>query len=81
MKKILVFFLVMFSSNVFSENTIIALVNNTPVTLNSVQINLKNVNSYDERVMIINNHIDNILQIQKGIELKLTPSKKDLENV
>jgi len=81
MKKILVFFLVMFSSNVFSENTIIALVNNTPVTLNSVQINLKNVNLYDERVMIINNHIDNILQIQKGIELKLTPSKKDLENV
>ena len=43
MKKILVFFLVMFSSNVFSENTIIALVNNTPVTLNSVQINLKNI--------------------------------------
>ncbi len=48
MKKILVFFLVAFTSCVFSNNTIIALVNNIPITLNSVQINWKEANTKDE---------------------------------
>ena len=37
MKKILVFFLVFFTGNAFSENTVIAVVNSTPISLNSVQ--------------------------------------------
>jgi peptidyl-prolyl cis-trans isomerase SurA len=81
MKKILVFFLVVFTSCVFSNNTIIALVNNTPITLNSVQINLKEANTKDEQIIIINNHIENILQIHKAIELELTPTQNNLENV
>jgi peptidyl-prolyl cis-trans isomerase SurA len=81
MKKILVFFLVAFTSSVFSENTIIAIVNNSPITLNSFQINLEESNSKDKQIIIINNHIDKILQTQKAIELNLTPTKKDLENV
>ena len=81
MKKILVFFLVTFTSSVFSENTIIAIVNNSQITLNSFQINLEESNSKDKQIFIINNHIDKILQIQKAIELNLTPTKKDLEKV
>ena len=81
MKKILVFFLVAFTSSVFSENTIIAIVNNSPITLNSFQINLEESNSKDKQIIIINNHIDKILQTQKAIELNLTPTKKDLEKV
>ena len=81
MKKILVFFLVTFTSSVFSENTIIAIVNNSPITLNSFQINLEESNSKDKQIFIINNHIDKTLQIQKAIELNLTPTKKDLEKV
>ena len=81
MKKILVFFLVAFTSSVFSENTIIAIVNNSPITLNSFQINLEESNSKDKQIFIINNHIDKTLQIQKAIELNLTPTKKDLEKV
>ncbi len=81
MKKILVFFLVAFTSCVFSNNTIIALVNNSPITLNSVQINLKEANTKDEKIMIINNHIENILQIHKAIELDLTPTKREMDNV
>jgi peptidyl-prolyl cis-trans isomerase SurA len=81
MKKILVFFLVAFTSSVFSENTIIAIVNNSQITLNSFQINLEESNSKDKQIFIINNHIDKILQIQKAIELNLTPTKKDLEKV
>ena len=81
MKKILVFFLVAFSSSVFSNNTIIALVNNTPITLNSFQINLLGDNTTDEKILIINNSIDNILQVQKATELNITPTKRDIENV
>ena len=81
MKKILVFFLVTFTSSAFSENTIIAIVNNSPITLNSVQINFEETNSKDKQIIIINNHIDKILQTQKAIELNLTPTKKDLEKV
>lgn len=81
MKKILVFFLVAFSSSVFSNNTIIALVNNTPITLNSFQINLLVDNTTDEKILIINNSIDNILQVQKATELNITPTIRDIENV
>ena len=81
MKKILAFFLVTFASFSYSANTIIAIVNNTPITLNSVQINLSEVNTRDEQILIINNSIDNILQVQKATELDLTPTKRDLEDV
>ena len=81
MKKILVFFLVAFSSSVFSNNTIIALVNNTPITLNSFQINLLEVNTTDEKILIINNTIDNILQVQKATKLNITPTIRDIENL
>jgi peptidyl-prolyl cis-trans isomerase SurA len=81
MKKILVFFLVVFTSCVFSNNTIIALVSNTPVTLNSVQINLNDLNTKEEQIIIINAYIDNMLQVQKAIEFKLTPTKEDIKKV
>jgi peptidyl-prolyl cis-trans isomerase SurA len=81
MKKILVFFLVTFASCAYSSNTIIAVVNKTPITLNSVQINLKDAESKDDQITIISNFIDNILQVQKATELDLTPTKRDIENV
>mgnify|MGYP003687856111 CR=1 FL=1 len=81
MKKILVFFLVAFASYSYSSNTIIAVVNKTPITLNSVQIKLLETNTKDEQILIINNSIDNILQLQKATELDLTPTKRDIENV
>jgi peptidyl-prolyl cis-trans isomerase SurA len=81
MKKKIFFILVFFTRFVFSENTIIAVVNNTPVTLDSVQINLLEADSKDKHLLIIQNSIDNILQVQKATELDITPAKKDIENV
>ena len=81
MKKILVFFLVAFASCSYSSNTIIAVLNKTPITLNSFQINLLGDNTTDEKILIINNSIDNILQVQKATELNITPTKRDIENV
>ncbi|ALE02674.1 peptidylprolyl isomerase [Candidatus Pseudothioglobus singularis] len=81
MKKILVLLLFICSSSVFSENTIIAIANNNAITLNSLIIHLDKASSKQEKIKIINNHIDNKLQIQKATELKLTPTKRDIENI
>ena len=79
MKKILALFLVAFASCASSVNTIVAIVNTIPITLNLAQINLLEVNTKDEQILAINNSIDNILQLQKATELDLTPTKRDLE--
>ena len=81
MKKIILFFLVAYASYAFSSNTIIAVVNKTPITLNSIQINLKDSDSKEEQILIIKNYIDNIMQVQKASELDLNPTKRDIENV
>ena len=81
MKKILAFFLVAFASCAYSVNTLIAIVNTIPITLNLAQINLLEVNEKDEQILVINNFIDNILQVRKATELAVTPTKRDIENV
>jgi len=81
MKKFLVIALLAFASCAYSGNTIIAIVNKVPITLNSVQVNLQDSKSKNDQIMIINNYIDNILQVQKATELELIPTKSDIENV
>ena len=81
MKKFLVIALLAFASFAYSGNTIIAIVNKVPITLNSVQVNLQDSLSKDGQIIIINNYIDNILQVQKATELELIPTKSDIENV
>ncbi len=81
MKKFLVVFLVFFTSPVYSENTIIAIVNNYPITFNSLKSELDEVNSKDEQITIIRNHIDSILQLQEVNKLNLIPLQSDIEKV
>ena len=54
MKKTLVLLLAVIASNVFSENTIIAIVNNSPITLNSIQNKILTSSSYEEKIEILN---------------------------
>ena len=81
MKKFLVIALLAFASCAYSGNTIIAIVNKVPITLNSVQVNLLDSVSKDDQIIIINNYIDSILQVQKATEFELLPTKSDIENV
>ena len=57
MRKKVFFLLLFFSSVTFAENTILAIVNNTPLTLNSVQTELEKLSTKDEKLQIINNYI------------------------
>ena len=81
MKKLLVVFLVFFTSTVYSENSIMAIVNNYPITFNSLKTKLEEVDSKDEQLIVIRNHIDHILQLQEVNKLNLAPLKNDVEIV
>ncbi|MDC0197837.1 peptidylprolyl isomerase [Candidatus Thioglobus sp.] len=81
MKKILVLFLVFISGNVFSENTIIAIVNYNPILLSSLQNELLSANSKKEKIEVLNTQIDTTLQLQKVNEYNLNPTKKDIQSV
>ena len=67
-------------SNSFASNTIIAIVNNTPITLNSIEIIRKNTGSYQDKIEALNQKIDHILQLQKAKELNLESSLNDLNS-
>ena len=81
MKKILVLFLVFSAGNVFSENTVIAIVNTTPITLMSVQNEISTSSSREEIIEELNSQIYMTLQIQKVSELDLWPTEDDINQV
>ena len=78
MKKILVFLLVLIAGNAFAKNTLVAIVNNNPITLNSIKNKLVNVDSVHEKIKILESQIDINLQIQKAEELNLKPSEENI---
>ena len=81
MKNILVLFLVFITGNVFSENTVIAIVNTNPILLNSVQSEIFPSSSNEEIIEVVNAQIYITLQLQKVSELNLWPSEADINQV
>jgi len=65
-------------STCFAENTILAIVNNEVVTLNSVEQKLNIANSNEEKIAIIKNRIDTILQLTKVSEFDISPTQSDI---
>ncbi len=62
----------------FAENTILAVVDKEVVTLNSVEQKLNVANSNEEKIAIIKNRIDTILQLTKVSEFDISPTKSDI---
>ena len=81
MKNFLVLLLVFFTRVVFSDNTIVALVNNTPITIQTIQNKLLSSDTNEEKIEILNSQIDITLQLQKVSELNIAPTIKDVEAV
>jgi len=63
---------------VYAENTIIAEVNNSLITYESLENTLLSAKSNGQKIDVINQKIDNILQLQKVKDFNLEPSKKDI---
>ena len=81
MKKILVLFLVFVTGMVVAENTIIAIVNNAPISLHSLKDNFLSSKTVEEKIEILNTQIDITLQLQKVSEFNLRPTYEDVEVV
>jgi len=78
MKRVLALLFILSIGPVFSENIIIAVVNNSVITNNSLKTLLLNATSKDDKVDIINQRINNILQIEKAKELLIEASQNEV---
>ena len=65
----------------FATNSIIAIVNEEVITIQSIEQQLNGTNSLDEKIDILEQHIDFVLQISKARELSLNPSQSDIDGV
>ena len=65
----------------FAANTIIAIVNEEVITIQSIEQQLNDTNSLDEKIDIVEQQIDFVLQINKVRELSLNPSQDDVNGV
>jgi len=74
MKRALSLFLIFNINFVLAENIIIAEVNNTVITLNSLKTLLLDANSKKHKVDIINQRINDILQLENSKELGIEAS-------
>ena len=66
-------------SSVFAANSILAVVNDDIITMASVQQQLNTVNSYDEKMAIINQKIDSHLIQNKITELGISPEQQSID--
>ena len=65
----------------FASNSIIAIVNDEVITIQSIEQQLNDTNSLDEKIDIVEQQIDFVLQISKARELSLNPSQGDINGV
>ena len=65
----------------FAANSIIAIVNNEAITLQSIEQQLNDANSFNEKIDIVEQQIEIALQMSKVRELGLIPSQGDINGV
>jgi len=78
MKRVLALIFILSAGPVFAENIIIALVNNSLITYNSLEPLLINARSKDHKIDIINQRINDILQMEKAKEFLIKASLQDV---
>jgi len=78
MRSLLALILFLNFGTCFAENTILAIVDDEVVTLNSVKQKLNIANSNEEKIAIIKNRIDIILQLTKVKEFDIYPTQSDV---
>jgi parvulin-like peptidyl-prolyl isomerase len=78
MKRVLALLFILSTGPVFAENIIIAAVNNSAITYNSLENLLLNARSKEHKVDIINQRINDVLQLQKAKELNIESSINDV---
>ena len=78
MKRVLALFLSLQVGLCIAENTIIAIIDEDVITFQTIELELKQAKTFDEKIAIIEQQIENTLQLRKAIEFDLYPSQKDI---
>jgi peptidyl-prolyl cis-trans isomerase SurA len=78
MKALVAFFLSLQMGICIAENTIIAVVNNNIVTLQSVEESFNKANSFEEKILLLNYEIDLLIQLDKANQLGIEISENDI---
>jgi len=78
MKRVLTLLFILNIGAVFAENIIIAEVNNSVITYNSLKTMLNNANSQEQKITIINDRINDILQVEKAKKIGINASLNDV---
>jgi len=65
----------------FAANSIIAIVNEDVITLQSIEQQLHYANSLNEKIDIVEQKIDMTLQMNRARKLDLNPSQNDINGV
>ena len=78
MKRVLTLFLSLQVGLCIAGNSIIAIVDEDVITLQTIELELKQAKTFDEKIAIIEQQIENTLQLRKAVELGLNPSQKDI---
>ena len=78
MKRVLALFLSLQIGLCIAGNSIIAIVDEDVITLQTIELKLKQSKTFDEKIAIIEQQIENTLQLRKAVELGLNPSQKDI---
>ena len=81
MKRVSALILICHFGASFAANTIIAIVNDNAITIQSIEQQLNNTNSLDEKIYIVEQQIDTALQLTKVRELDLRPSEEEINIV
>ena len=81
MKRVLTLALLFHFGVCFASNSIIAIVNDEAITLQSIEQKLDYTSSLNEKIDIVEQQIDFVLQISKARELSLNPSQGDINGV
>ncbi|SVD11577.1 uncharacterized protein METZ01_LOCUS364431, partial [marine metagenome] len=81
MKRVSALVLLLLLGVCFASNSIIAIVNDEVITIQSIEQQLNDTNSLDEKIDIVERQIDFALQISKARELDLNPSQGDVNGV
>ena len=69
MKRVLALFLFLSISVVNANNSLIAIANNKAISYKSIENKIKDSSSVEEKISIIEEHIDILLQLEKSFAL------------
>lgn len=81
MKRVLTLFLCLNIGIIYANNSLIAVVNNKAISYKLIENKIKNSFSYEEKITIIEEYIDIILQLEKANEFMVDANQDDVDLV